>query len=84
MNANHFTAFRTDPFLFFIPNEMPDPEFADHFEIVDHAHSVLISVSLVQLFQPGAGKTIATIRTIRDISFGELFAVSDFTGRSVF
>jgi hypothetical protein len=84
MNANHFTAFGTDPFLFFIPNEMPDPEFIDHFEIIDHAHSVLIPVSLVQMFQPIARKTIATSRTIHDISFSELFAVFDFTGRTVF
>ena len=84
MNANHFTTFGTGPFLFFVSNEMPDPEFVDHFEIIDHARSVLISVSFIQMFQPGAGKTIATVGTIRDISFGELFAVFDLTGHTGF
>jgi hypothetical protein len=50
MNANHFTTFGTDPFLFFIPNEMSDPKFIYHIEIVDHAHSILRSVSPVQMF----------------------------------
>lgn len=51
MNAKHVTALGTTPFHFFILNEMSDPEFIYHFEIVDHAHAIL-SVSLVQLFQP--------------------------------
>jgi hypothetical protein len=84
VNANHLTTFGADPFLFFIPNEMSDPKFIYHPEIVDHAHSILCSVSLVQIFQPGAGKTITTIGTILDFAFGDFFAVFDFTGRPGF
>jgi len=77
MNTNQFTAFGTNPFLFFIQNEMSDPEFIYYFKIVDHAHSVFCPISLIQLFQPGTGKFIATIGTIFDFSFGEFFAVFD-------
>ncbi|MDM8524605.1 hypothetical protein QUF80_14650 [Desulfococcaceae bacterium HSG8] len=84
MDANHLTTFGTDPFLFFIPNEMSDPEFIYHSEIVEHAHSILCSVPLVQMFQLGAGKNITTIGTIPDFVFGDLFAVSDFTASTVY
>ena len=47
MNTNHFTTFGTNPFLFFIPNEMFDPKLIYHFEIVDHAHHILGSVSFI-------------------------------------
>jgi len=68
MNTNQFTTFWTSPFFFFVPNEMPDPKFIYHFEIVDHAHPILCSVSLVQMFQPVAGKTITTIGTKLDFA----------------
>ena len=83
VNANHFTAFGANPFLFFIPNEISDSDFIYHFEISDHAHSVLGSVSLIQLFQPGAGKTLTCTRAILDVAFGDLLAVSDFTCSAV-
>ena len=84
MNADQFTTFGTDPFLFFIPNEMSDPKFIYHSEIVDHAHSILCSVSLIQMFQSSAGKTITTVGTILDLTLGYLSAVFDFTGNTVF
>jgi hypothetical protein len=63
---------------------MPDPKFIYHFEIVNHAHCIPCSVSLIQLFQPGTGKTITTFRTIFDFSFGDLFAIFDSTPIPVF
>ena len=83
MNTDNFTTFGTNPFLFFIPNEMSDPKFIYHFEIIDHAHSIFGSVSLIQLFQPGTGETITTIGTVLGFAFGDLFTVSDFTGGAV-
>jgi hypothetical protein len=80
VNANHLTTFGADPFLFFIPNEMSDPKFIYHPEIVDHAHSILCSVSLVQIFQPDAGKSVTAVRTILELAPGDFFAVFDFTG----
>jgi hypothetical protein len=84
MDTNPFTTFGTNPFKFFILYEISDPNFIYHFETINHAHPVLGSVSLIQLFQPGAGKTITSIGTILGFTFGELFAVSDFTCSSVF
>ena len=83
MNADHFTTLGADPFLFFIANEMSDPKFIDHFEIVDHAHSIVCSVSLVQMLQPIAGKTITTTEAIRSLSLRDLFAVLDLAGSTV-
>ena len=79
MNANHFTTVRANPFRFLITNEISDPKFVYHFEILDHTHSVLVSVSLIQVFQPGAGKLAATAGTILYLTFGELVAVFNFT-----
>ena len=47
MYTNDLTTLGTNPFPFFIPNEMSDPKFIDHFEIINHAHSVLGSVSFI-------------------------------------
>jgi len=84
MDTNNFTTFGTNPFQFLIPNEMSDSNFIYHFEIIDHAHFILDSISLIQLFQPGAGKVITTIGTILGFTFGDLFAVSNFTCRPAF
>ena len=84
MNTNHFSTFGTIPFDFFIPNEMSDPNFIYHFEIVDHAHSILCSVSFIQLFQPGAGEIITSIGTILGCAFCVFLAVSDFTCSTAF
>ena len=84
MNTNHFTTFRTKPFLFFIPDEMSNPRFINHFEIVDHAHSIPLSVALIQLFQPGTWKTTTTIGTILAFAICDLFAISNSTSIAVF
>ncbi|MFH2065783.1 MAG: hypothetical protein ABIK15_11355 [Pseudomonadota bacterium] len=84
MNTNYFPTFGTNPFLIFITNEMFDSGFLYQFEVIDHAHSILGSVSLIQLFQPGAGKPITTIRTILGFAVGDLFTVSDSTCGSAF
>ncbi len=84
MNTNHFTTFGTNPFHFFIPDEMSDTKFIYHFEIIDHAHSILGSVSLIQLFQSGAGEIITTIGTILGFAFRDFVAVSDYTRSTAF
>jgi hypothetical protein len=63
---------------------MSDPRFTYHFEIIDHAHFIPGFVSIIQLFHPGAGKPITTIRTILVSAFGDLFTVSDFTSSTAF
>ncbi len=84
MNTYHFTTFGTNPFLFFNPDELSDSKFIYHLKIVDHAHSILCSISVIQLFQPSAGKTITTIGTILDFAFGDLFAIFDSASITVF
>ncbi|MDJ0915090.1 MAG: hypothetical protein QNI95_16070 [Desulfobacterales bacterium] len=84
MNTNHFTTFRTNPFQFFILNEFSDPNFIYHFEIIDHAHFILVSVALIQCIQSGAGETITIIGTLLGFVFSDLFTVSDFTGITAF
>jgi len=84
MNTNYFPTFGTNPFLVFITNEMSDPGFIYQFEVIDHAHSILGSVSLIQLFQPGAGETITTIRTVLGFAVGDLFTISDSTYGSAY
>ena len=53
------------------------PNFIYHFEIIDHAHLILGSISLIKLLQPGAGKIITTIGTILIFTLDDLLAVSD-------
>ena len=84
MNTNHFATFWTSPFQCFILNEISDPNFIYHFEIINHTQSILGSVSLIQLLQPGAGETITAIWTIPGFAFSDLFAVSDFACSTVF
>ncbi len=84
MHTDHFTTYGTGPFLFFIQNEMPDTRFLYHLEIVDHTHSIFCSVSLVQLYQPGTGIAVTTIRAILDLAAGNLIAISYFTFATIF
>ena len=84
MNTNHFITFGTNPSQFFILNEISDPSGMYHFEISNHAHSILGSVSLIQLFHPGTWEIITATGAVLGISFSDLFAVSDFTGSTVF
>jgi hypothetical protein len=84
MNANCFTAFGALPFLLLAPYERPDPLGLDHIQVVDHAHAIFGSVALVQMFQPGARKAIATSGAIFDFALTKLFAISYGTSGSVF
>jgi len=63
---------------------MSDPNFIYHFEIVDHAHSILCFVSLIQLLQFGAWEIITAIGTMLGFAFRDFFAVSDFTTSTIF
>lgn len=84
MNTNHFTTFGTIPFQFFTPSEISDPNFIYLFKIVDHAHPILCSISLIQLFQHSTGKISTNIRAILYFAVGDLLAVSDYACTTVF
>lgn len=56
---------------------MSDPKFIYHIEIVEHTHSIFISVTIIQLIQPCARIATTSFRTIPGFTFSELIAVSD-------
>jgi len=58
MNAKHHTAPGTGPPYIFIFNEFPDSGFLYVHEILNHAHSVLGSITLIEVVQPVAGEMV--------------------------
>ena len=56
MNTDYLAALRTGPFFLFPFNKIPDAEFSDVLQIVDHAHTILGSVPLIQVIQSAQGK----------------------------
>ena len=84
MNTDQFTTLGTSPFFLLAADERPYPLFFNHPDVINHAHPILGSVSLIQLFQSGAGEIAATAGTVLGFAFGELFAISDSTGGTVF
>jgi hypothetical protein len=55
---------------------MPYAEFSDVLEIIDHAHSILGSVPLIQIVQPGAREAVTT-EAVLDFSLRHLLTVLD-------
>ena len=68
VHTKQFTAPWTGPFLLFTANEMPDPKIMYYVEIINHAHSILCPVPLIQLFQAGAGKLLTVRGTELDLT----------------
>ena len=78
MNTEHLATLRTSPFFFLAPDEMPYAEFSNVFEIADHAHAILGSVSLIQMVQPGAWEAVTT-KAVLGFGIHYLLAVLDST-----
>lgn len=76
MNAEYLIALRASPSFFFVSDELPYAEFSDVLKILNHAHTVLGSIALIQIFQPSTGKAVAT-EAVLDFSFRHLLAVLD-------
>jgi len=68
-------AFWTGPFFFFFSDEFSYAELLDIFLILNHAHGIFCSVSLVQLLHSGTGKCI-TVKTEFGFELFSLFAHS--------
>ncbi|MDM8555001.1 hypothetical protein QUF75_09760 [Desulfococcaceae bacterium HSG7] len=64
MHRKQFTALLTSPLVLLIADELSFPKVLYHLEIVDHAHSVLRSVTFVQLLQSRAWEVNTSIGTI--------------------
>jgi hypothetical protein len=76
VNTEHLIAFWAAPPFFFASDEMPYAEFFNVLEIVDHAHAVLGSIALIQIFQSGVRKVV-TIEAVLDFSVHHLLTVLD-------
>ena len=76
MNTDHLAALGTGPLFLFVSHEMPYAEASDILQIFNHAHSILGSIPLIQMVQPGAGKAVAT-ETILDFTAHYLLTVLD-------
>ena len=63
MDTNNLTALWAHPPLHFASDETPDTDTLYCLQVVDHAHPVLGSISIVQMIQPFAGKAV-TLKAI--------------------
>ena len=78
MNTEYLAAFRASPPFFFVSDEMPYAEFSNVLKIADHAHTILGSIPLIQMVQPGARKAV-TIEAVLDFRGNYLLTVFDST-----
>jgi len=76
MNTDHLSAPGADPPFFFISDETTYPKLPDVFQIIDHAHDVFGSITLIQMLQPFAGKTV-TSEAVTDFPLRYLLTVLD-------
>ena len=60
MNTDYIATLGAGPPFLFVSNEMSYPELPDVLQIVDHAHPILGSITLIQMVQSGARETVTT------------------------
>jgi hypothetical protein len=83
MNTEDLTAIRASPPFFFVSDEMPYAEFSNALEVIDHAHSVLGSIALIQMVQPNAREAV-TAKAVLDFGVHYLLTVLDLTCQAGF
>jgi hypothetical protein len=76
MNTYQPAALGTGPPILFASHEMSYAELLYVHEIVDHTHSILDSITLIQVIQPVARKTVTT-EAVPDFTLPHLPAVLD-------
>jgi hypothetical protein len=76
VNTNYLAAPGAGPFSLFVSNEVPYAELAYVLEIVNHTHTILGSIALIQVFQPGARKAVTT-EAVPDSTLHYLLTVLD-------
>ena len=76
MNTDYLAALGTGPPFLFVPNEMPYAELLYVLEIVNHTHTILGSIALVQVLQRGARKAITT-EAVPDSTLHYLLTILD-------
>ena len=60
MNTEYLGALGTGPLFFFVLNELSYADLLYVYEIVNHTHSILDSIALIQVIQPETGKAVTT------------------------
>jgi hypothetical protein len=76
VNTNYIAAGGTGPPFFFVVYEKSYAELLYFIKIVNHAHTIPGSVTLIQVIQPAARKTV-TVETVADFALHHLLAVLD-------
>jgi hypothetical protein len=83
MNTKYSAAFGTGPPFLFVSDEMSYAEFLYVYKIVNHAHSILGSIALIQVSQPVARKAVTT-EAVLGPTLCYLLAVLDPAGDTAF
>ena len=78
MNTNDLTTLGTGPLFFFVSNKLSYTGLLYIVEIVNHTHTILRPIALIQVVQPVAGKAVTT-EAILEFIFRYLFTVLDST-----
>jgi len=78
MNTNDLTTLGTGPLFFFVSNKLSYTGLLYIVEIVNHTHTILRPIALIQVVQPVAGKAV-TAKAVLEFLFHHLFAVLDST-----
>jgi hypothetical protein len=78
MNTNYPATLWTGPPFFFVSNELPYADLLYAHEIVNHTHTILRSIALIQVIQPVARKAV-TVEAVPRFTLHSLLAVFDST-----
>ena len=76
MNTNDLATLGAGPFFLFVPNKMSYAKFPYAHEIVDHTHTILGSIALIQVIQRGARKAVTT-EAVPDLTLHYVLTVLD-------
>ena len=77
MNTNYLTALGTGPPFLFASNKMSYTELSHGYKIVNHAHTILGSIAIVQVDEIVARKAFTT-KAVLNFSFSYLLTVLNF------
>ena len=78
MNTNYLATLGASPPFLFVFNEIPYAGLSYIFEIVNHTHNVLGSITIIQVVQQDTGKAITT-EAVPGSTLYYLLAVFDST-----
>jgi hypothetical protein len=76
VNTNYFTALGTGPPFLFNSNKMSYAELPYVLKILNHTHTILSSIALIQVVQPIAGKAVTT-EAVPDFGVHYLLTILD-------